>query len=210
MTDPLGTQNGDDPLEARAAAKPSQWLEFGPIGVFVLVFNVLNMRGNESAMLIAAAIFMALAVAALIYVKTKYNTAPPMLILTTAIIVVTVMATLLTGDKRFFYMKPTVVNILFGLGVIGGVIFKKNVLKMLMGEAYSMPEKAWNTFAVRWGLFFFAMAAINELVWRTQSEAFWGNFKFFGFMPLTILFVLSQMPFLLKHSDLKAKMDNKG
>lgn len=217
MNDPLGTQNSDDSLETRAASKPSQWLEFGPIGVFVLVFNVLNFRGHESAMLIAAAIFMVLAVAALIYVKTKYNTAPPMLLLTTAIIVVTVMATLLTGDKRFFYMKPTVVNLLFGVGVMGGVIFKKNVLKLLMGEAYSMPEKAWNIFAIRWGLFFFAMAAINEYIWRTtidpnvpSTESFWANFKLFGFMPLTILFVLSQIPFLLKHSDLKEKMDNNG
>ncbi len=190
------------------AAPPSQWLEFGPIAVFVLVFNVLRLRGVEDAMLIAAGLFMVLAVAALIYVKRKHNTVPPMLMLTTGIIVVTVAATLLTGDKRFFYMKPTVVNILFGIGVFGGVIFKKNVLKMLMGQAYSMPDKAWNMFAVRWGFFFFAMAAVNEVVWRNFSEAFWANFKLFGFVPLTLVFILTQMPFLLKHSDLKDRMND--
>ena len=188
------------------AAPPSQWLEFGPIAAFVVIFNTLRFRGVDNAMIIAATVFMVLAVIALIYVKRKHNTIPPMLMLTTAIIVVTVLATLLTGDKRFFYMKPTVVNILFGIGVLGGVVFKKNVLKILMGQAYSMPDKAWNMFAVRWGFFFFAMAGVNEYVWRNFSEAFWGNFKLFGFVPLTLVFILTQMPFLLKHSDLKERM----
>jgi len=196
--------------KAAKAAPPSQWLEFGPIAIFVVVFNILRLRGVEDAMLIAAGLFMVLAVAALIYVKRKHNTVPPMLMLTTAIIVVTVLATLLTGDKRFFYMKPTAVNILFGIGVLGGIVFKKNVLKMLMGQAYSMPDKAWNMFAIRWGLFFFAMAAVNEVVWRNFSEAFWANFKLFGFVPLTLVFILTQMPFLLKHSDLKERMSEAG
>jgi len=195
---------------AAKAAPPSQWLEFGPIAIFVVVFNILNFRGVEDAMLIAASIFMVLAVAALIYVKRKHNVIPPMLMLTTSIIVVTVVATLLTGDTRYFKMKPTVVNILFGLGVLIGPLFKKNVLKIFMGQAYSMPDKAWNMFAIRWGLFFFAMAGVNEYVWRNYSELFWGNFKLFGFIPLTLLFILTQMPFLLKHSDLKERMSEAG
>jgi len=203
--------------KAAKAAPPSQWLEFGPIAAFVVIFNVLRFRGIDSAMIIAATIFMVLAVIALIYVKRKHNSVPPMLMLTTGIIVVTVAATLLTGDKRFFYMKPTAVNILFGIGVLGGIIFKKNVLKMLMGQAYSMPDKAWNQFAIRWGIFFFAMAIVNEIVWRTTidpsdpaSETFWANFKLFGFVPLTLVFIITQMPFLLKHSDLKERMRDAG
>lgn len=210
MTDKPENTVPDTLEKAAKAAPPSQWLEFGPIAAFVVVFNVLRIRGVEDAMLIAAGLFMVLAVAALIYVKRKHNAVPPMLLLTTAIIVITVLATLLTGDKRFFYMKPTAVNILFGLGVLGGIIFKKNVLKMLMGNAYSMPDRAWNIFAVRWGIFFFAMAIINELVWRNFSEAFWANFKLFGFVPLTLVFILTQMPFLLKHSDLKSRMNDAG
>lgn len=209
MTDPLATQDKTDPLSkgVAAPAPPSQWLEFGPIAVFVALFNILRLRGNENAMLIAAGVFMVLAVIALIYTRVKHGKVPPMLIVTTLIIVITVIATLLTGDKRFFYMKPTVVNILFGIAVIVGALIHKNVLKMLMGAAYSMSDAAWNKFAWRWGFYFFACAAINEIVWRTQSEAFWANFKLFGFVPITILFILSQMPFLLKHSDLKERMN---
>jgi len=98
-----------------------------------------------------------------------------------------------------------VVNILFGLGVLGGVLFKKNVLKMMLGEAFELADKAWNTLAIRWGLFFFVLAAINEVVWRTQTEQFWVNFKFFGLVPLTFIFTMSQIPFIMKHGKVKGQ-----
>ena len=69
----------------------------------------------------------------------------------------------------------------------------------MLGSAFDLPEKSWNQLAFRWGGFFFACAAINEIVWRNFGEAFWANFKLFGFFPLTILFTLSQLPFILKH-----------
>ncbi len=49
------------------------------------------------------------------------------------------------------------------------------------------------------GLFFFVLAALNEIVWRTQTTDFWVSFKVFGIMPLTILFALAQTPLLLRH-----------
>lgn len=188
---------------------PNMWIEYGPVLIYVVVYNLLRRFEPETALLKAAAVFMIAAVAALVYSKVKGHKVSPILILTTVFIVIAVGLSFLTGNPIFFFMKPTVVNILFGIGAIGGVIFKKNMLKILMGSVYAMSEKAWNTFAIRWGLFFFAMAAVNEIVWRNFSEDFWSYFKLFGFLPLTFVFLISQMPFLLKHSDLKDRMAEK-
>ena len=94
-------------------------------------------------------------------------------------------------------------NIIFGVAVLGGVFFKKNVIKMLMGSAFELPDDKWNVLAIRWGIFFFALAAINEVVWRHFSTEFWIGFKTFGFLPITLIFTLSQVPFLTKYGKMR-------
>jgi len=126
-----------------------------------------------------------------------------MLLFSTAIIVVTAGLAIWSGNKTIFYMKPTVINILFGVAVIAGVFLKKNVIKMMMGEAIELPDAKWDRLAIRWGLFFFAMAALNEFIWRTQTEEFWATFKVFGFLPLTFVFTLTQIPFIQKHGTMR-------
>lgn len=207
MTDPAKEpQTTADPLVnggKDAPAKPSNMLvDFGPVAIFVACYHYLRRSDPDGAMLTAAGIFMVVAVAALIYSRVKTGKFSGVLLLTTAIICITAGLAIFSGNKTIFYMKPTIVNILFGAAIFGGVALKKNVFKLFMGEAVSLPEKAWNNLAVRWGIFFFFCAALNEFVWRTQSEAFWVNFKIFGFMPLTFVFTLSQIPFMLKHGKL--------
>lgn len=182
-------------------SKPSQWLEIGPVAIFVIVYQFLRRSNPDGAIYTAAGIFMVLAIAALFWSRAKHGIFPKVLLLTTVIIVISVGLAFFFQDPRFIYMKPTVVNILFGAAVLGGVFLKKNVLKIFIGEALDMPDKAWNTLAIRWGIFFFVLAAINEFVWRNYSEDFWVNFKLLGFMPITFLFLLSQAPFLMKHGN---------
>lgn len=153
-------------------------------------------------MLIAAGIFAICAVIALGLSWAKHKTVPSMLVLSTVIIVLTAGLAIGFDNKTIFYMKPTIVNALFGIGVIGGVFFGRNVIEMLMGGAIKMDLPYWNTLAIRWGIFFFAMAALNEVIWRTQSEDFWVNFKVFGFLPLTVLFTISQLPFIQKNGEI--------
>jgi len=176
-------------------------VEYGPLLVFVLLYNYLRIQGNENAIFEAAAVFAVVAVLALIWSRIKLGKFSGMLIATTLIIVVTVAMAWGFEDKRFIYMKPTIINILFGIGTLGGLIFGKNVIKLMLGGSTSLPEDAWRTLALRWGLFFFAMAALNEFVWRTQSEAFWANFKVLGFIPITLIFGLMQIPLILKHQS---------
>jgi len=176
-------------------------IDFGPILVFVVLYNYLRRSDPDGAIYVAAAVFAVVAIAALAYSRIKNGKVSGTLLFTTAIILVTVGLAYFFKDPRFIYIKPTVVNAVFGAVTIGGVFAGKNVIKMMMGEAFKLPTKAWNTLAIRWGVFFFAMAALNEVIWRTQTEAFWANFKLLGFLPLTFVFTLTQVPFIMKHNE---------
>lgn len=198
-----------DIVEATNAAPHSQtarpnsfWLDFGPLLVFFISFHWIKRSNPDDAMLIAAGIFAVAAVVALAFGWFKHRKLSGMLLLSTAIIVVTAGLALASDNKIIFYMKPTIVNALFGIAAIGGVIVKRNIIRLMIGDAFKLPDPVWNTLAIRWGLFFFAMAILNEVVWRTQTEAFWVNFKVFGFMPITILFTLTQIPLINRHGGL--------
>lgn len=193
--------------EKEAPAKPSNMLvDFGPVAIFVACYHYLRRSDPDGAMLTAAGIFMVVAVMALIYSRVKTGKFSGVLLITTAVICVTAALAIFSGNKTIFYMKPTIVNALFGIAVLGGIFVKKNFIKLLMGDAVSLPQKAWDNLALRWGIYFFFCAALNEFVWRTQSEEFWVNFKIFGFMPLTLVFTLTQIPYILKHGKM-SKLD---
>jgi intracellular septation protein len=68
-----------------------------------------------------------------------------------------------------------------------------------MGEAMRLTDQAWRTLSIRWGFFFFAMAGLNEIVWRTLSTDQWVNFKVFGLLPLTLVFAVANAPYMTKH-----------
>ncbi len=196
--------NQDRQKTVTATKKPNKaLLEYGPLIAFFVAFQYFKRSNPDDAMVWAAGVLAVLATIALIYGWLKYKYLSPLLILTTSVVVFFAGLTFLTGDKKFLFMKPTIVNTFFGVGVIGGIFFKKNVIKMMMGDAIELPDIKWNTLAIRWGLFFFAMAIMNEIVWRNYSENFWVNYKVFGGMSLTLLFTLTQIPFIMKHGSMK-------
>ena len=197
-------QSSEQPQEQPQAQQRGQGVkllvDYGPVLVFFLLYHYLRRENSDTAIFDAAKVYMVVAVLALAWSRMKLGKFSGILLFTTVIIAITVFLALYSGNPIFFYMKPTVVNILFGVGVIGGVLFKKNVIKTLMGEMVDLPQKAWNNLAIRWGIFFFVLAGINEIVWRNFSEDFWVNFKLFGFLPISLAFTLSQVPYLLKHN----------
>jgi intracellular septation protein len=107
--------------------------------------------------------------------------------------------TLVFHDARFLKMKPTVMNLVFAAVMFGGLALRKQPLKLLLGEAFEMPEPAWRKLTLRYGVFFAALAVTNEVVWRTQSEQTWVLFRFPGLMAITLIFSLTQAPFLMKY-----------
>ena len=94
-------------------------------------------------------------------------------------------------------------NTLFGLVLLGGLYFRKPLLQIVLDSVFDLTEEGWRKLTLRWALFFFALAAINEIVWRTQTTDFWVSFKVFGIMPLTIAFALAQTPLLMRYDTKK-------
>ena len=108
--------------------------------------------------------------------------------------------TIYFNNPVFIYIKPTIINVLFGFALILGKYFTDEpVLKKIMGKSVSLTNEGWEILNKRWIYFFFGLAILNELVWRTQSEEFWVNFKVWGLLPVTFLFTAIQLPLIKKY-----------
>lgn len=172
-------------------------LEMGPLVLFFLAYNKFGIFAGTGTLMVATVIALAVT-----YVLTKHLPVMPMV--TAAMVVIFGGATLLLHDATFVKMKATIVYLLFAAALLGGLLFGKALLSVAFDSVMNLTEEGWRKLTLRWGLFFIAMAVVNEVVWRTQTENFWVNFKVFGFVPLTIVFALSQTPLMLKH-ELKAE-----
>lgn len=110
--------------------------------------------------------------------------------------------TLVFHDPRFVKIKPTAINLVLGAVMLGGAAMGKNPLKALFSGALNLSPQAWRRLTVRYGIFFLAMAGLNEAVWRTQPDSVWILFRFPGLQVLALLFALTQVPMMMK--DMKA------
>jgi intracellular septation protein len=108
--------------------------------------------------------------------------------------------TLFFHDARFVKMKPTVMNLAFAAALLGGLAMRKNPLKYLLGASFQMPDEGWRKLTLRYGLFFAAVAVVNEVVWRTQPDDVWVLFRFPGLMILTVIFSFTQVPLMMKYA----------
>ena len=120
--------------------------------------------------------------------------------LVTAILVVIFGAlTIYFQDPRFIKMKPTILYAVFGLALLGGLYLKKPILEVVLDNAMPLTEQGWRILTLRWGLFFLALAVLNEVIWRTQSNNVWVAFKFPGVVILIFIFTLEQVPLMMRH-----------
>ena len=108
--------------------------------------------------------------------------------------------TIYFDNAIFIYIKPTIINILFGLALLFGRFFSDEpILKKILGKSLSLKQEGWDLLNKRWVYFFFSIAILNECVWRTQSEEFWVNFKVWGMLPITLVFTGLQISLINKH-----------
>ena len=108
--------------------------------------------------------------------------------------------TIYFNNPVFIYIKPTIINILFGLSLLFGKYFTNEpVLKKILGKSIVLKDEGWNILSRRWIFFFFSIALLNEIVWRTQSEEFWVNFKVWGLLPITFIFTAFQVSLITKY-----------
>jgi intracellular septation protein len=188
-------------------------LELGPL----MVFFFANARGEwlvqkfpalaelGGPIFIATGLFMAATAIALAVSWLLTRTLPMMPLVSGVVVLIFGALTLYLQNDIFIKMKPTIVNTLFGGILLGGLLFGKSLLGYVFNSAFSLDAEGWKKLTFRWGLFFFVLAALNEVVWRNFSTDFWVAFKVWATMPITILFTISQMPLILRHS-----LDNKS
>src|SRR5436309_468662 len=166
--------------------------ELGPL----LVFFFVNAKFNLFA---ATGAFMVAIVAAMIasYVVTRHI--PIMAIVTGIVVLVFGTLTLVLHDETFIKLKPTIVYTLFAAVLGGGLLFGRSLIAVLFDQMFNLTPQGWRILTLRWAIWFVAMAALNEIVWRTQSTDLWVAFKAFGMVPLTMLFAVAQMPLIKRY-----------
>ena len=177
--------------QAPAWLKPAT--EYGPLLVFVAVYATRGLLPATAALLAATAVGLLL--------SWLFMRRLPLLPLVTALLVgVFGGLTLWLQDDTFIKMKPTIVNALFGVALLGGLAFGRSLLGYVFNAAFQLDAEGWRKLTIRWGIFFLFLAVLNEVVWRNFSDGTWVAFKVWGTMPITIIFTLAQMPLVLKHS----------
>ena len=156
--------------------------------------------GEHTGIFVATAVFMVAVVVALAVSYALTRHLPVMPLVTAVIVLVFGSLTLVLHDELFIKLKPTIIYVLFGAVLLGGLAWRKPLLGMVFDSVFHLTEEGWRRLTLRWALFFFALAILNEIVWRTQTTDFWVSFKLFGVVPLTFLFGALQYPLLMKYA----------
>ena len=169
-------------------------IEFGPLVVFFYYFiKTGEIQSAILPLMIAATIAI---IVSLIFEKTVSL----MLLFSTILILIFGSLTIYFNDPFFIKFKVTLVNLIFSLILLIGVYFKKPLLKNLMGSSIQLTDDGWMGLSKRWAYFFLFLAICNEIVYRNFSDAIWVNFKLFGIMGLTFVFIFTQVFFIQKNT----------
>lgn len=202
-------------MAGEAQKAKSGWLniavDYGPVLVFFLTYRHFSPSDHNDAFGEMLAVgksvgaFMVSAVVALVASRIWLGRISPMLWLSTLLIVGFGGLTLLLNDPVWIQIKPTAIYVMFGVTLLIGYYRGKPLLKYLLEAAFEgLSDAGWLKLSRNWGLFFFVLAAMNEVLRRIYNVEH-GNFgtwialKLWLFMPLSFLFTFTQLPMLLKH-----------
>jgi intracellular septation protein len=169
-----------------------QLLELLPLLAFFIGYMINGMISATAALVVVSVL-----VIGLIYAIDR--TLSKAQIIGVAMVVFFGGLTVYFNDPAYIVAKVSVINILFGLILLGGYFFKRMFIKDLMGEAMTLPDHAWMTLTLRWAGFFFFLAALNLVIWFNFSEKVWAGFKLGGLLGLTLVFAFANAPFMAKH-----------
>ena len=169
--------------------------DFGPLAIFFYYYY-----NNDKNLSVAIPPLIVATLIALVVVWFFEKKIPMMPLISGILITFFGGLTIYFNDPIFIYVKPTIINILFGLALFCGKYFTNEpILKKIMGKSIILTDTGWDLLNRRWMYFFFALAILNECVWRSQTEEFWVNFKVWGMLPITLAFTISQISLINKH-----------
>ena len=169
--------------------------DFGPLAIFFFYYY-----NNDKNLSIAIPPLIIATLIALIIVWILERKIPPMPLISGILITFFGGLTIYFNDPIFIYIKPTIINVIFALALfLGKYLTKEPMLKKIMGKSIPLTDIGWEILNKRWIFFFIGLALLNEIIWRTQTEEFWVNFKVWGMLPITIIFTGFQVPLINKH-----------
>ena len=169
--------------------------DFGPLLVFFFFYY-----NNDKSLIIAIPPFIIATIISLALVWILEKKIPMVPLISGILITFFGGLTIYFDNPIFIYIKPTIINILFGLALLFGKYFTNEpILKKILGKSIILADEGWNILTKRWIIFFFSLALLNEIVWRTQSEEFWVNFKVWGLLPITFVFTAFQVSLITKY-----------
>jgi intracellular septation protein len=167
-------------------------IELGPLLAFFVAYGRAGIYWATGVLMVATVVALAAS-------WKLFGRLLPMPVVTAVLVVVFGGLTFWLDDPSFIKIKPTVINLLFAGVLLFGLVTRRPLLKMLLGEAFSLTDEGWRKLSVRWALFFLLLALVNEVVWRNFSEGTWVNFKAFGILPLTLVFAMAQIGLIKRY-----------
>ncbi len=175
------------------AKKHSTWLEYAPLLLFFITNYFKGIMWGTAVLVLATAV-------ALIYSWMRYRRIPMMALIGGVAVGLFGGLTLFFNDEFFIKIKPTVISLLFAFVLIGGQLFGRNMLKMLLGGQMQMQEQGWAKLSWIWSAMFISSAIANEIAWRTLSTDGWVTFKAFGLTGLSLVFAVASVPVMTKYA----------
>ena len=186
MTDAIAPKKHLDPL-------PKLLLDLGPLLLFFFANSYGGIYFATGAFMVATIVTLAISY----YLIRRF----PIMPIVTAVIVMTFGAlTLYLHDETFIKLKPTIIYVMFAVVLLGGLATGRPLFQIVLDGAFHMKEEGWKKLTLNWALFFLFMAVVNEFVWRSFTTDQWVAFKTFGFLPLTLVFAISQAPIMAKYA----------
>jgi len=169
--------------------------DFGPLLVFFFFYY-----NSDKDLKVAIPPFIFATIISLVFVWFLEKKIPMVPLIGGILITLFGGLTIYFDNPIFIYIKPTIINIIFGLALLFGKYFTSEpILKKILGKSIVLADEGWIILNRRWMIFFFILALTNELVWRTQSEEFWVNFKVWGMLPITFIFTAFQIRLIAKY-----------
>lgn len=177
-------------------------VDYGPLVAFGLTFfacSVFKLVPKGDALIWASGVLGAASLVALILGLVAEKRIAWIPLMSCLITIPFSIMTVYFHNTMFVKIKMTIVDVLIGSILLGGVLLKKQPLKALLGDALKLKDAAWPRLTIYYGLSYFAMAAINEVIWRTQSDTFWTTWKLVSIIGGPVVFSIALLPFMMKN-----------
>ena len=195
------------PSKAKVAEPEFDPKQFEKLGIELAPLAIFFLVNWKFGIFYATGIFMVATAAALAATWIRHKKIAVMPVVTGVFVLIFGGLTLYLQNEAFIKLKPTLVNLFFAAILFYGLMVNKPLLKIVLGEAISLTEEGWRQLTWRWAGFFVVLAGLNELVWRSFSTDTWVSFKFFGIMPLTLVFGIAQIGLIRRYALAPAPPD---